>query len=139
MNSQCLSIARVPDSLLGELHAAGVVNTLHYINFTGLRTWGELNGAYLTEQIPIYAKTIIADDRTVSIKLEAIRLLITTTADGGTSGPNKETTKKRKDMATQQATHGLMSSNILLDLEEDASLCQSLSAYHLESHHQSQQ
>ncbi|KAI8336140.1 hypothetical protein BC941DRAFT_428409 [Chlamydoabsidia padenii] len=67
MSSQYLSIGRGPDSLLGKLRAAGVMNTSNYIKFYGLRNWGELNGSYVTEQVYIHAKTMIVDDRTVII------------------------------------------------------------------------
>ncbi|KAI8976465.1 hypothetical protein BDB01DRAFT_844455 [Pilobolus umbonatus] len=65
MQFQYMSIGRGPDSLLGRLHAAGVKNTHHYINFYGLRNWGELNGQYVTEQVYIHAKLMIVDDRIV--------------------------------------------------------------------------
>ncbi|CAO3648536.1 unnamed protein product [Mucor hiemalis] len=56
MQLQYLSISRGPDSLLGRLHTAGVTNTHEYINFYGLRNWGELNGQFVTEQVYIHAK-----------------------------------------------------------------------------------
>lgn len=56
MQLQYLSISRGPDSLLGRLNAAGVTNTHEYINFYGLRNWGELNGQFVTEQVYIHAK-----------------------------------------------------------------------------------
>jgi hypothetical protein len=56
MECQYLSIARGPDSILARLHAQGVTNTHEYINFYGLRNWGELNGQYVTEQVYIHAK-----------------------------------------------------------------------------------
>ncbi|KAI8332154.1 hypothetical protein EDC96DRAFT_579571 [Choanephora cucurbitarum] len=67
MQCQYLSVARGPHSLLARLHAAGVLNTHEYINFYGLRNWGELNGQYVTEQVYIHAKTMIVDDQTVII------------------------------------------------------------------------
>ncbi|KAG2234816.1 hypothetical protein INT48_006733 [Thamnidium elegans] len=67
MQLQYMSINRGPDSLIGRLHAAGIVNTHEYINFYGLRNWGELNGQYVTEQVYIHAKTMIVDDIKVII------------------------------------------------------------------------
>jgi hypothetical protein len=58
MECQYLSIARGPDSILARLHAQGITNTHEYINFYGLRNWGELNGQYVTEQVYIHAKVI---------------------------------------------------------------------------------
>ncbi|KAI7874180.1 uncharacterized protein EV154DRAFT_527408 [Mucor mucedo] len=67
MQLQYLSVSRGPDSLIGRLHAAGITNTHEYINFYGLRNWGELNGQFVTEQVYIHAKTIIVDDCKVII------------------------------------------------------------------------
>ncbi|CAO3645654.1 unnamed protein product [Cunninghamella echinulata] len=67
MHCQYLSIGRGPNSILGRLRAAGVTKTSDYISFYGLRNWGELNGAYTTEQVYIHAKTMIVDDSTVVI------------------------------------------------------------------------
>ncbi|KAI8376326.1 uncharacterized protein BYT42DRAFT_498917 [Radiomyces spectabilis] len=65
MHCQFLSICRGPDSLLGRLRAAGIERTHDYINFFGLRNWGELNNEFVTEQVYIHAKVMIVDDRTV--------------------------------------------------------------------------
>lgn len=63
MQGQYQAISRGPGSIIGSLLEIGIEKPEAYISFFSLRTYDRLDGKYVTEQVYVHSKLLIADDR----------------------------------------------------------------------------